>query len=385
VTGPGAGTVGVLGATGAVGAAAAAQLHRYGHRGLRLGARSTGALGAVAAGLPGAVAVPVDLADPGALAAFCAGCAVVLNCAGPAYRVGTVVARTAFAAGAHYVDAAGDDALCAGVDAVRPAGRTAVVSAGMMPGLTGLLPRYLATTLAAPAVAMLGWIGGRDVFTATAAADYLRAGEGFGEPLAVWRDGRRLRGAELPGPASQLPFFPEPATALAYLSTETEAVARLLGLARARWYSVFAGEHVAAAIRPPSTVDSTASTVDDDGSTVDGRVRRLVRAAALDCFGRDRYQLVVVELSPAPTGADPDGTRTLVLRGTGASELTGTVAALAAAQVAAGAVPPGAYHAADCLDPRQAVPLLEAAPAVTGLTVLDGSAWTAGVLVEEAL
>jgi hypothetical protein len=50
----------------------------------------------------------VDLNDPAQLAAFCDGCRIVVNCAGPTYRILDTVARAAFAAGADYVDIGGE-------------------------------------------------------------------------------------------------------------------------------------------------------------------------------------------------------------------------------------------------------------------------------------
>ncbi|MCI4066434.1 hypothetical protein MRQ36_29320 [Micromonospora sp. R77] len=68
--------IGLLGPTGAVGTAAAAHLAGWTTSPVRLGARR-----------PRAGMVPVDVDDPAALAAFCRGCTVVLNCAGPAFRI----------------------------------------------------------------------------------------------------------------------------------------------------------------------------------------------------------------------------------------------------------------------------------------------------------
>ncbi|MGM0353113.1 saccharopine dehydrogenase NADP-binding domain-containing protein, partial [Streptomyces sp. ECR3] len=141
--------IGVLGASGAVGRAAVHALRALGHTGLRLGGRTPSALCAVAQEEPGRYdeTVWADADAPQGLRAFTEGCHTVLNCAGPTYRLRATVASAALAAGAHCVDVAGDDPAAEDLskdgDPARD-GRTVVLSAGALPGLSSLLPRWLA-------------------------------------------------------------------------------------------------------------------------------------------------------------------------------------------------------------------------------------------------
>jgi hypothetical protein len=345
--------IGVVGATGGVGRVAVASLRAMGVGPLREGGRREGGR------LEG---WRVDVRDPDSLARFCAGCAVVLNCAGPACDIGDLVARAAAAAGAHYVDPAGDDGLYDMVAETWPdTGAVGVLSAGMMPGLTGLLPRYLAATARVGPADLVAYVGGRDSFTPGAAADYLAVDGGFGTPMVAWRGGRIASAGRAPMTEQALPFFPERVIAQPYLSTETVRLAGELKLDNVRWFTVFAGAHVLAALH---LIASAPAEVRADS------VRRLCRAAELDLFGHRAYQLLVVECA-GPGGA---AARTLALFGTGASALTGTVAALATVEVWRGRVPPGLHHACEVLDPVTAVEALARTPAVTAMTVVDGTA-----------
>ncbi|MDM4718651.1 saccharopine dehydrogenase NADP-binding domain-containing protein [Micromonospora sp. WMMA1363] len=345
--------VAVLGASGAVGRAALDLLRSWDVGQLRAGARRPVAVA-------GVESVAVDARDPAALARFCSDARVVLNCAGPAIDLTDTVARAAVDAGADYVDAAGDDALYDTVAHVLTAGdgtRAAVVSAGMMPGLSGLLPRLLAAQLP-QGDRLAGYVGGRDRFTLTAAIDYVAADASFGWPSAAWRDGRVVRGALAPVGDIAVPFFPELVTGQPYLSAEAARAASALGLRRLDWYSVFAGDRVLTALR----------TAPRPGAA--GRreaAELLCRAAELDVFGHRPYQNVVVTL------AGPDGGRTAAVCGTGASELTGTMAALTARAVLTGAVPPGVHHAAETLDPTDTFAALATAPAVPLASVVADS------------
>ncbi|MGW0199153.1 saccharopine dehydrogenase NADP-binding domain-containing protein [Nonomuraea sp. NPDC003201] len=328
--------IGVLGGYGAVGGTAARLLAD--HPGLRVGGRDGAAARRfVEAELGGhGEAWQVDALDAAELARFCAGCQVVVNCAGPSYLLRDRVARAAFAAGADYVDAAGDAAAFAQADAGTQ-GRTAVLSAGMLPGLTGLVPRHLAALASPNAGLRLDvYTGGLDRLTPAAAGDFLLAGqEERGAALAAWRDGARVARALTPVHDVQLPYFPGPVTAYPYLSAEAERVAGELGLAEARWYNVITGDGVLAA----------ASTA--------GRAADLTRAAELELAGRTPYYVLLFQLS------GPHGTRTLALRTHDSYALTAAVAAHAAMAVLRGEVAAGLHQADAVLDPARVLADLE--------------------------
>lgn len=102
--------IAVYGASGTTGALIAAALHDRGAD-VVLAGRDEARLRGIAAGLPGArVAVaPVD--DALALATAFAGADCVVACAGPFGAIGEPVMTAAIAAGAHYVDTAGEQAF----------------------------------------------------------------------------------------------------------------------------------------------------------------------------------------------------------------------------------------------------------------------------------
>lgn len=358
-------TIAVLGGYGAVGAVAVRQLAAWGAPDVIVAGRNEARARQLAHSLGGAVrARAVDLDDPVALTGLCAESDVVLNCAGPSCAVLDRVARSALAAGAHYVDVGGDDPVYRLLGGEDPDGGTwstaAVLSAGMLPGLTGVLPRALAADGFAETTALAGWVGGLDRFTMVAATDFVASlRNGFGRSLTMWRNGRAV-----PAPATvgevTVPFFTGPVRVHAYLSTETERVVRRLGLREATVANVFVGDRARAAL--------TRAAGQADG---DDAVRALVEASTLDVFGRTTFQRLVFQLD----GHGTDGgtrRRTLVLSGTGASALTGAMAAATTLAVATGSVPPGPAFAAEVLDPGATVERLRTADAVVTLEILDG-------------
>ncbi|MGH3186204.1 MAG: saccharopine dehydrogenase NADP-binding domain-containing protein [Streptosporangiaceae bacterium] len=354
------GPIGVVGSSGEVGRVAVRSLRRLGADRLRLGARNAEAVRRATGGNDGGPCqvevLPVDVFDAGALRRFCAGCAVVVNCSGPSCLIGDLVARAALAEGADYIDPAGDDELYRALAGLgfAAAGRAALISAGMMPGLTALLPRYLAAGGMERPQRLAAFVGGRDHFTVSAAADYLAAASsGYGQPAAAWHDG--LRQAQAPGSsaARELPFFPGRVAIMPYLSTETERLARALGLAEVRWYSVFDGTHLLAALRRHQAARS--------GPALLGAAEEVTRAAQLDVFGTRPYQAMVMQLE-GQAGQHPR-THALMVRANGASELTGAVAAVACWAVLCGEAAAGVHHAGEVLDPATAMARLRSTAA----------------------
>ncbi|WP_246236398.1 saccharopine dehydrogenase NADP-binding domain-containing protein [Actinomadura chibensis] len=343
-------TVGVTGCYGAVGRALVRRL-----RGRpRLGGRDLAKVRSLAP--PGAEAVEVDVDDAAALAEFCDGCAVVVNCAGPSASVGDTVALAALRAGAHYVDVAGEQLDRSRLTALAR-GRAAVLAAGMMPGLSALLPRALAERVGRP-FRLVARVGGLDRFTKAAALDYVAALHGEdAAPLAAWQGHRPLRGALRPAENVVLPHFPGRVSAYPYLSGETQRLARTLDLAEVEWWGVFDGERTLRALS--GARDKEIGQAAED----------LELAARLDALGRRPYFQLVFDL---------DG-RVLVVRAADSYELTAALAATATRAVAAGRVPPGAHDASAVLDPAAVLKELRDDPAVE-VTELSRARVEEGVL-----
>jgi len=232
----------------------------------------------------------------------------------------------------------------------------------MMPGLSGLLPRWLAGQGFERTTRLTAYVGGRGRLTPAGAADYLLSlGNGIGEPLAAWRNGVRVPRALEPLANVALPFFSAGAVAYPFLGPETERLARVLGLTDVSWYTVFEGDHMRSAL---GRLQGAMAGQGD----VDASAAELSRAAELDLFGRDPYQMIVMEME-GESGGRPLR-QTALLRATDAHELTGAVTALAVAAVVNGDVRPGVHFAADVLDPR-IVDLVREVPVVTAVGVVD--------------
>jgi hypothetical protein len=337
--------VAVLGAYGGVGRAATRRLHELGIGPLRLGGRDLGAAESLLQELGGdGDAVTVDVHDQRQLADFCSGAGLVLNCAGPSSQFDDRVAVATLAAGADYVDAGGDERLHALLDRRLPAGATALLSAGVMPGLSALLVRALADRVDRP-TELVAHAGGLGRFTFAAAADYLAGLDTAGTALAAWHDGIAVPGALAVRHETSVDGFPGRVHAHLFLPHELERVAATLGLRAAEWWTVFDGDRVQGALARRAGV------------------AELIAAADLDAFGRTPYQRFVLRLRGA------SGAATLTFRAREPIELTGDMAAITAVAVLGGEAPGGLGYAGEVLPPEATLRALRSCDSVESMAV----------------
>jgi short subunit dehydrogenase-like uncharacterized protein len=139
--------IAVYGATGHTGRFVVREAQRHGLRVIAVG-RSAARIDAT---MPAAVARRVAaLDDPVSLGQAFAGCAVVINCAGPFLDTAAPVAQAALRAGCHYIDVTAEQASAqasfADFDAsARAAGRVVMPAAGFYGGLADLLATAMAS------------------------------------------------------------------------------------------------------------------------------------------------------------------------------------------------------------------------------------------------
>lgn len=358
-------TVAVVGAYGAVGAAAVQAIaDRRPDAVVRLGGRDLAQAESllVKSGLRGQ-AVEVDLHDGRSLAQFCRDARVVLNCAGPSYQVLDRVAWAAAAAGADYVDPGGDEPLLEALTRPGTFTGTAVITAGMQPGLTGLLPRHLCATMSDPR-RLTAYVGTMDRLTPAGAADYLLSmGGAYGEARGAIRGGIRVERELEPRTGVELPHTDNRVDVYPYLSFESARLPEVTGLTEIDWYNVFdGGAHMM------SCLSRLQGAMRGESGLAEAAAE-LTRAAALDLFGRSPFQLMLFEVTGADAGSP--ATRSLALRANDTYALTGLTSALAVLAVLDGEVGAGVHFGSDVLDATSVLDALRAEPAVSLLDIGD--------------
>jgi hypothetical protein len=284
------------------------------------------------------------------------------------------VACAALAAGAHYVDPAGDETLHAALSdrPLAARGQIALLSAGMVPGWSALLGRALAAAAQERPQSLTVYAGGRDRFTLNAAADFVTSlDNGYGKAQAAWRNGVQLVRSR----PSAVPGFAPSARAYPYLSQESERLARSMGLRELTFYNVFDGPAVNAAVEQLAALRAAHG--------VQHAAAALQRASELDLFGCAAYQQFIYIQDE---GADqPVRRRTLHMRGVDAHALTGALAAFAARSALASGVAPGLHYAAEALPAAAATAWLKSSPAVHYVTCSTSTDRGDAALLEEGV
>lgn len=138
-------TIGIVGGYGAIGNIISEELLKNSAYRLRIGGRNQEkinkrviAIGERASGKK------VDIYDGNELEVFCEGCALIINCTGPSWMIKDRVIKYALKAGCDYVDPGiWHDKSNLYKRSFEKRGLTGLLYAGWVPGLTGLLPRYL--------------------------------------------------------------------------------------------------------------------------------------------------------------------------------------------------------------------------------------------------
>jgi len=119
---------------------------------------------AAALGLPGARVGAVDVFDPARVREVIRGSTLVVNATGPYFRTGPPVLEACLDEGVAYLDLGDDfeaaDVLLAFDRAARAAGVTALVCAGLTPGLWNVLVRSLVERLDQVERIALAWVTG---------------------------------------------------------------------------------------------------------------------------------------------------------------------------------------------------------------------------------
>jgi hypothetical protein len=151
-----------------------------------------------------------------------------------------------------------------------------------------------------------------------------------------------------------LPFFPGSAVLQPYLTAEAERLSTSLGLSDSLWYSVFDGPHVIAAL------PLAAGRQDADS---------LVKAANMDLFGRDPYQILLFEMKG--TLRDMPVSRSLMLKASSSVQLTGVAAAAGVRATLSGQIPHGEHYFADSMNPEAMVDCLRQSGTILALEVFD--------------
>jgi hypothetical protein len=349
--------VAVLGATGAVGRFFVAAMGASGLARLRLGVRPSAAGTAADLAGPGDDVRAVELWEHDSLDRMIEGSALLVNCLGPAYRARGRIASAALGRRVAYLDPSGDDAVHARIAASvsrRPAPAALLTGAGSVPGVFGLLARWLAEGMPGPVRSVNGYVVTMEPIHTGTATEFMLSLFDRPASAAVWRCGQRTGAQDRTKTGIRLPYVRCALDAHPHLTLETEGVAADLGLHDAEFFHAFESGGV-----PLTFLESIPARV-RRGATVRELADEFAATVNADMARRAPLHMLAFE---ARSG---DLERSAVLRTRSSYQLTASLASLAAREIIAQRVRPGLSRA-DVLPPA----LVAELPGLDGLTRLD--------------
>lgn len=224
----------ILGGYGRVGQEAARYLLKATDAEVTLSSRMARPLPAWAGpGAPDRVANQrLDVFDGKALLAACARADLVISCAGPSGLIGEHVAVACKRVGVPLVDAGGYDPLLHSLQqaqATAPTSVPLVINVGLLPGLSGLFPKWLLDTRHDTQIveALNVYYVGRDAWTYNSAWDIIHSLGGFGHDRGFcYLNGQNVVRVPMRKAARKI-NFPDPIGSASTMLIYSEEIARL--------------------------------------------------------------------------------------------------------------------------------------------------------------
>ncbi|MCL2895833.1 hypothetical protein [Brenneria tiliae] len=280
----------------------------------------------------------LNLFDDVALRRFCQGSDLVINCAAPSCLIGDRVARIAAESGIDYLDPGGDDALYSAMQGKITCDQRCIVSAGMLPGLSGVLPR-LFTEGMDRVTDVQGYALSCEPFSRGGAMDFLASlNSEYGMV------GLSLQQGELhPNCAvedCQLPLASGVAHAFPFVTSELLRLAESCSCPNLMWFNLY----------PPGELVQWLTQCRHDNTTPQA-VEQLIALSLADFAGRVSQHVLAVEVNGEVQGLEVS--RACVIKASQGALLTAAVTAFSAHLCLAGLLPVGLHFAAEILPPEE--------------------------------
>lgn len=299
--------IGIIGGYGNIGQWAATLLYENLQESIKIGGRSREKFDSFIKinKLPKAQYQYADIDDKKSIQEFASGCTSVLNCAGPTYDKSSGLGQIMRSMNIKYADVGYASKQQTDMENNQS---NILCKAGAIPGLSGLLPRYLAMKFD-KVFSMEFYYQALGRFTKTAAEDYLKG-------IFINTKGEMPRKREcetrlLPLSSTAVNLYP-------YYDGESDYVRRKLSLDTGQWFMALEGE-------------CTKNFMNRMGALLTGNkgkiIEELCNATYIDTLGRKDYAGFVIQMKGEKDGKQK--VKTLLLKGDSPEYLTGAVAASA--------------------------------------------------------
>lgn len=246
----------------------------------------------------------IDVMDINSVQAFAKDCTIILNCSGPTYNYASKLAEVILSMGIGYVDVGYSKDMQNIYE--KFGDKKIICKAGAIPGLSGVLPQYLAQKFTK--VKQLDvYYRALGKFTQTAAADYLAGAisGSIGLPLFHRAIERKI-----------LPLSINESYIYQYYDSECEYVDRQIKCEASRWFMAVDGECTNKLLSMNKGISK---------SDIAKVAQELCVASYVDTLGRTEYASFIIQISGE--NADKHFINTLLMMAPSAEYVAGVVAA----------------------------------------------------------
>ena len=175
----------------------------------------------------------VDIFDAQSLHRFAEGLDILVNCAGPSYKIGAAAAKAVYGTDTVYIDAFGGAAAEIDIDGAKG---TFILSAGSFPGFSGVVPLYIAEKYFDRVDSFTMISENNEESSYGAFYDLVMSSvNGFGKSGYMYADGNIVKCSDN---VSEYEGFEEACGFADYINTETIGAAGHIGASSARWLNV---------------------------------------------------------------------------------------------------------------------------------------------------
>lgn len=329
--------IGIIGGYGEVGLQAARVINKWGKFKIKIGGRNVNvAKLKLSKEFKEALWQEIDINNKDSIEKFIKNCKLVINCVGPSCNISAMVAKKCFEHSCHYVDAGFNEEL-KNIELINE-GVKAIYASGSIPGLSGILPRWLATKFD-KVDSLVSYTGILEKFNSSAAEDYLDGAIKNNFPLAGWKNGEICSSILKRKTEVELPYFSNKVNLYPYFDKETEVVAKHLHLVNGEWYMAFEGNYIQAAL------DKVCFEFLSDKKLA---IKHLCEVTALDCMENGSYIKFLIQISGKKDKSKT--TKTLILQEQKPSVLTGTIVAVATMCILENEIEDGIYSLSEILN-----------------------------------
>ena len=309
----------------------------------------------------------VNVYDEESLKNFCKGCDVVLNCAGPSYKIKDRVAKCAIKNGADYVDLFGADALenqiiSKGYDKEG----TSIISAGNFPGLSGILLMWLAKEHFDSVDKMTIYSGGMEKSTKSACADVLLSSiNNFGNPGCLYKNGEIIKNANPYSDKVFIPGFKNEVYIQDFINIETIKCAEKLNVKEAQYLNIINNS----AVKDGMGNACSKLILDNSEENLNAIISKVNDLINMSIAGNELWYSMVIEMEGLVNNEKV--TKRLILKSNNSYELSGITAACAVERLLEEDLEKKVYWPLEVLDGNKVIEKLRQSQCVKTFEVVD--------------